>query len=118
MHARRSGNAGEEDSQCEPWGRTSRARLTSPKGITNVNEHAVELTLVEHESKFSEVVADSVKTATLPKDILERLFDGSKSCLRMWVAGLEASSTHGLRADRQIRRRGRRCQCTTTALFV
>ena len=39
-----------------------------------------ELTLVEHESKFSEVVADSVKTAAmramLPKDVLERVFDG------------------------------------------
>ena len=39
-----------------------------------------ELTLVEHESKFSEVVADSVKTsamrAVLPKDILERFLDG------------------------------------------
>ena len=37
-------------------------------------------TLVEHESKFSEVVADSVKTAgmkaMLPKDILERFLDG------------------------------------------
>ena len=34
-----------------------------------------ELTLVEHESKFSEVVAGSVKTAAmramLPKDVLE-----------------------------------------------
>ena len=40
-----------------------------------------ELTLVEHESKFSEVVADSVKTtamrAMLPKDVLERFLDGS-----------------------------------------
>ena len=39
-----------------------------------------ELTLVEHESTFSEEVADSVKTAAmrtmLPKDILERFFDG------------------------------------------
>ena len=38
------------------------------------------LTLVEHESKFSEVVADSVKTAAmramLPRDILERFLDG------------------------------------------
>ena len=36
--------------------------------------------LVEHESKFSEVVADSVKTAAmramLPKDVLERFLDG------------------------------------------
>ena len=39
-----------------------------------------ELTLVEHESKFSQVVANSVKTAAmrtmLPKDILERFLDG------------------------------------------
>ena len=39
-----------------------------------------ELTLVEHESKFSEVVVDSVNTAAvramLPKDILERFLDG------------------------------------------
>ena len=51
----------------------------------NVNELQVavmqwELTLVEHEQKFSEVVADSVKTAAmrakLPKDILERFLDG------------------------------------------
>ena len=39
-----------------------------------------ELTLGEHESKFSEVVADSVKTAAmramLPKDVLERFLDG------------------------------------------
>ena len=39
-----------------------------------------ELTLVEHQSKFSEVVADSVKTAAmramLPKDVLERFLDG------------------------------------------
>ena len=44
------------------------ARLVSPKRIKNVNELQVavvqwELTLVEHESKFSEVVADSVKTS-------------------------------------------------------
>ena len=46
----------------------SMARLISPKRTKNVNELQVavmqwELTLVEHESKFSEVVADSVKTA-------------------------------------------------------
>ena len=39
-----------------------------------------ELALVEHESKFSEVVADSVKTAAmramLPEDVLERFLDG------------------------------------------
>ena len=61
------------------------ARLMSPKRTMNVNELQVavmqwELTLAEHESKFSEVAADSVKTAAmramLPKDILERFFDG------------------------------------------
>ena len=61
------------------------ARLTSPKRTKNVNELQVavmqwELTLVEHESKFSKVVADSVKTAAmramLPKDVLERFVDG------------------------------------------
>ena len=46
------------------------ARLISPKRTKNVNELQVavmqwELTLVEHESKFSEVVADSVKTAIM-----------------------------------------------------
>ena len=61
------------------------ARLISPKRTKNVNELQVavmqwELTLVEHESKFSEDVADSVKTvamrAMLPKDVLERFLDG------------------------------------------
>ena len=46
----------------------SMAKLISLKRTKNVNELQVavmqwELTLVEHESKFSEVVADSVKTA-------------------------------------------------------
>ena len=59
------------------------AKLISPKRTKNVNELQVavmqcELTLVEHESKFSE--ADSVKTAAmrtmLPKDVLERFLDG------------------------------------------
>ena len=63
----------------------SMARLISPKRTKNVNELQVavmqwELTLVEHESKFSKVVADSVKTAAmramLPKDILERFLGG------------------------------------------
>ena len=63
----------------------SMTRLMSPKSTKNVNELEVavmqwELTLVEHESKFSERVADSVKTAAmramLPKDMLERLLDG------------------------------------------
>ena len=57
------------------------ARLLSPKRTKNVNELQLpvmqwEMTLVEHESKFSEVIADSVKTAAmramLPNDILER----------------------------------------------
>ena len=44
------------------------AKLMSPKRTKNVNELQVavlqwELTLVEHESKFSEVVADSVKNS-------------------------------------------------------
>ena len=63
----------------------SMARLMSPKRTKNVNELQVavvqcELALVEHESKFLEVVADSVKTAAmramLPKNILERFLDG------------------------------------------
>ena len=67
----------------------SMARLISPKRTKNVNELQVavmqwELTL-EHESKFSEVVADSVKTAAmramLPKDILERFLDGPFHCV-------------------------------------
>ena len=103
---RRGGNAGEEDSQCEPgdglqawhavtqWFKprsvveqaASMARLISPKRTKNVSELQVavmqwEPTFVERESKFSEEVADNVKTAAmramLPKDILERFFDGS-----------------------------------------
>ena len=67
----------------------SMARLISPKRTKNVNELQVavmpwELTLVEHESKFSEVVADSIKTAAmramLPKDVLERFLDGPFHC--------------------------------------
>ena len=63
----------------------SMARLISPKRTKNENELQVAvmqraLTLVEHESKISEVVADSVKTAAmramLPKDVLKRFFDG------------------------------------------
>ena len=63
----------------------STARLISPKGTKNVTELQVavmqqELTLVEHESKFSEVVADSVKSAAmramLPKVVLDRFLDG------------------------------------------
>ena len=46
----------------------SMAKLISPKRTKNVNELQVavmqwELTLVEHESKFSEVVADSVNNS-------------------------------------------------------
>ena len=61
------------------------AKFVSPKRIENVNELHVavmqwELTLLDHESKFSKVVADSVKTAAmramLPKDVLERFLDG------------------------------------------
>ena len=57
------------------------AMAISPKRTKNVNELQVavvqwELTLVEHQSRFSEVVADSMKTAAmramLAKDILER----------------------------------------------
>ena len=63
----------------------SMARLFSPKRTINVIELQVavmqwELTLVERESKFSEVVADSVKTAAmramLPMDVLERFLNG------------------------------------------
>ena len=48
----------------------SMARLISPNRTKNVNELQVavmqwELKLVEHESKFSEVVADSVITAAM-----------------------------------------------------
>ena len=78
----------------------SMARLISLKRTNNVNELQVavmqwELALVEHESKFSEVVADSVKTAAmramLPKD---KASDSSMdpsimknfeiACLHMW----------------------------------
>ena len=69
----------------KPRSEASMARLMSPKRTVNVNGLQVaviqrELTLVEHESNFSEVVADSVKTAAmramLPKDTLERFLDG------------------------------------------
>ena len=65
------------------------ARLVSPKRTKNVNELQVavmhwELTLVEHESKFIEVVADSVKTAAmramLRKGVLERFLHGPFPC--------------------------------------
>ena len=88
----------------------SMARLLSPKRTKNVNELQVavkqwELTLVEHESKFSEMVADSVKTAAmramLPKNILERFLDGPfhheelrnrvSACVGDKLAGQDAS---------------------------
>ena len=158
VHPRRGSNDGKKNSQCEPWRWTSslvrshamvqspdqwwskRRRwreLISPKRTKNVNELQVavmqwELTLVEHESKFSEVVADSVKTAAmramLPKDVLERFLDRPFQYeeLRNRVSahvGEEAGwtrcewwgSTHGHWADRQVRRRGRRFQCSSTA---
>ena len=100
LYSRRGGNVGEKDSQCEPWRRTPslacchalvQAQISGGTGGVDIatlltqahQEVAVmqwELTLVEHESKFSEVVADSVKTAgmraMLPKDTLERFYDG------------------------------------------
>ena len=56
----------------------SMARLMSVKRTKNVNELQVavmrwELTLVEHESKFSEVVADSVKTAFHYEELRNRV---------------------------------------------
>ena len=63
----------------------SAAKFISPRRTKNVKELQVavmqwEPTIVEHESKFSEGVADSVKTAAMkamfPKDIIERFFDG------------------------------------------
>ena len=98
----------------------SMARLISPKRTKNVNELQVavmqwEQTLVEHEAKFSEVVADSVQTAMramLPKVILERFLDGPFHYeeLRnrvfayvgekaLWTECKRWSSTHGHRAD-------------------
>ena len=78
----------------------SMARLISPKRTKNVNELQIaamqwELALVEHESKFSEVLADNVKTAAmramLPKDVLKRFLDGpfiirnfEIVCLHVW----------------------------------
>ena len=89
----------------------SMAKLISPKRTKNVNELQVavmqwELTVIEHESKFSEVVADSVKTAAmramLPKDVLERFFDGpfqheelrdrASACVGEKLAGQDANS--------------------------
>ena len=114
------------------------AKLIAPKLTKNVIELQVavmqwELTLVEHESKFSEVVVDSVKTAAmramLPKDVLERFLDGPfqyeelrnrvSACVRGreagWTRREQWSPTHGHWTDRQIRRRGRSCQSSSTA---
>ena len=61
------------------------ARLMSPKRTKNVSELQIagmqaELTLAEHELKFTEVMPDSVKTAStrvmLHRDTLERFLDG------------------------------------------
>ena len=91
-----------------------------------------ELTLVEHESKFSEVVADSVKTAAMramfPKDVLERFLDGPLQFeeLRNRVSAYVGEKLAGQDANGgaesmdigqidKVRRRGRRCQCSSTA---
>ena len=79
-----------------------------------------ELTLVEHESKFSEVVAESAKTAAmramLPKDILKRFLGGP---LPLWkLAGQDANGGAQPMDIGQIDKsegRGRRCQSSTTA---
>ena len=102
---RRGCDAGKKNSQREPWRWTSslvrshalvQTQISGgtscvdgeahiAKAHQNVKELQVairqwELTLVEHESQFSEVVADSVKTvatrAMLPKSVLERFLDG------------------------------------------
>ena len=87
------------------------AKLVTPKRTNNVNELQVavmqwELTLVEHESKFSEVVADSETAAMrsmLPKDLLERVLDGpfhyeelgNRVCICGREAGWSRSPTRG-----------------------
>ena len=98
MHPRRGVNAGEKDSQCEQWRRAPnlahshamvQAQIGGGTSCVDGEAHVAELqvavmqcelTLVEDQSKFSEVVADSVKTAAaramLPKDTLERFLDG------------------------------------------
>ena len=112
---------------------TSMVRPKSPKRTKNVNELQVavmqlELTLVEHESKFSEVVVDSVNTAamraTLPKDVLERFFDGPFHFeeLRNRVSAYVGEKLAGQDAngeaqpmDRSTSRRRGRGQCCATA---
>ena len=111
---------------------TSMVRPKSPKRTKNVNELQVavmqlELTLVEHESKFSEVVDDSVKTAatrvTLPKDV-ERFLDGPFHYeeLRNRVSAHVGEKLAGQDAnggaqpmDRSTSRRRGRGQCCATA---
>ena len=56
-------------------------RRLPPKRTKNVNELQVavmqwELTLVEHESKFSDSVKTAAMRAMLPKDVLKRFLDG------------------------------------------
>ena len=99
----------------------SMARLISPKRTKNVNQLQAavmqwELTLVEHESKFSEVVADSVNTAAmramLPNAVLERFLDGPFQYEELrnrvsayvgekagWTGCKRWGSTNGHRAD-------------------
>ena len=69
------------------------ARLISPKRTKNVNELQVAvmqwaLTLVEHESKFSEVVADSLKKVCNESYASSTDFSSMKNfenvCLQMW----------------------------------
>ena len=114
------------------------ARLTSPKRTKNVNELQVavmqwELTLVEHESKFSEVAADSVKTAAmramLPKDVLEGFLDGPfqyeelrnrvSACVGEKLAGQDANGgAQPMDTGQMDESEGedeRRCQCSATA---
>ena len=90
-------------------------KLTSRKRTKNVNDLQVAvmqwgLTLVEHESKFSEVVAESVKTpamrAMLPRDVLERFLDGPFQ-----------HEEHRNRVSAYVRELAgrRRCQCSPTA---
>ena len=113
----------------------SMARLILLKRTKNVNELQVavmqlELTLVEHESKFS-VAADSGKTAAmramLPKDVLERFFDGLFQCEELRnrlsadvgekLAGQDGNGGVQPMDVGQIDKSegGRRCQCSSTA---
>ena len=96
----------------------SMARLISPKRTKSVNELQVagmqwEVTLVEHESKFTEVEPGiaAVMRAMLPKDMLERFLDGPFNYeeLRIRVAAYvdrrrttKSNPCHGHCAARQI----------------